>query len=338
MPLLDMQRKGQQIGRIRIGQKIATDKKDRNGNVIFRPVKLDTFRLTTGSRQSADVAAAVLGGKVQQWERGQWEVITERDALMVTVPPRDEAISQNYEMWSKGGCIRRCDSQTEQISGKPCLCPSDPLERDRLAKLKTPAACKPITRLSVQIPDLLGLGVWRIDTGSYYAAVELGDSAELMQAARDMGVFLPAVLRIDHRERVAGGQTKKFPVPVLEVLATFRDIATGAIARGGIAAQLPPSMQPAKAIEAAATPAATAPQAKPQRHEQVTAQGIADQAAKATTRAEIEDLAALASDEELLQDHADTGDGAIEELDAFLKHRWKTLPRPAEDDEEGGAA
>jgi hypothetical protein len=264
---------------------------------------------------------------VRSWGHGQYEVYTERDSLMVTIPPRDEVISQWYEMWSKGGCQRRCDSQTEKLSGKPCLCPADPLERDRLARLIVPQACKVVTRLNVMIPDLPGLGVWRIDSSSYYAAVELGDTAELMQRAREAGVFLPAVLRIDQRERVAGGQTKKFPVITLEVLATFRQIATGAISQGGMAAQLPPTMKPAKAIEAAPAPVAAAPAAKPTRVEQVTAQGIADQAAAATTRAEVHRLARLAEDEELEQDHVNTGDGVFEELKTFLNHRWETLPR-----------
>ena len=130
------------------------------------------------------------------------------------------------------------------------------------------------------IPDLPGLGVFRLDTGSYYAAVEIGDAAALMQVARDRGVFLPAILRIEQRQRVAGGQTKKFPVPVLEVLVTFRDLATGAIEAGGIAAQLPPAPgeQP-RAITAGPAvpppredrPAAAARQQKPP-----TAQEIAD--------------------------------------------------------------
>ena len=109
------------------------------------------------------------------------------------------------------------------------------LERADLAKANPPQACKLVTRISVMIPDLPGLGVFRLDTGSYYAATEIGDSAALMQVARDKGVFLPAILRIEHRQRVAGGQTKKFPVPVLEVLTTFRDLATGAIERAGVA-------------------------------------------------------------------------------------------------------
>ena len=132
------------------------------------------------------------------------------------------------DVGNKGGCgIRRCDSQREQISEGVCLCPhaEDPgnagdvenaaRKRADLAKANPPRACKLVTRINVMIPDLPGLGVFRFDTGSYYAAVEIGDSAALMQMARAKGVFLPAILRIDQRQRVSGGQTKSYPVVVL---------------------------------------------------------------------------------------------------------------------------
>ena len=237
MAVLDLQRKGQQIGRIRIGQQVAVirDGKDTGKT---RPSKLSTFRFTTGSRVSAEAISALYGGDVRQWG-SEWEVVTAQSAIGVTVPPRDEVVSQWYEMWNKGGAVRRCDSQTEQISGGPCLCPhaEDPSnstqaddaarKRAALAKLNPPQACKLVTRINVMIPDLPGLGVFRLDTGSYYAAVEIGDSAELMQMARDKGVFLPAILRIDQRRRVAGGQTKTYPVIVLEALTTTFEDALG---------------------------------------------------------------------------------------------------------------
>jgi hypothetical protein len=251
MAIHDIQRRGQQIGRIRIGEQVAI-LKDGKDTGRTRPARRETFRLTTGSRHEADAIAALLGGTPRPWN-GQWEIPTDATEINVMVPPRDQVISQNYEMWTAGGCQRRCDSRHEQLSGGPCLCPhaADPddqgeveraaLRRAEMAKMNPPRACGLVTRLNVMIPDLPGLGVFRLDTGSYYAAVEIGDAAALLQAARDRGLFLPAVLRIDHRQRVAGGQTKKFPVPVLEILATFRQIAGGELEAAGIAAQLPPA-------------------------------------------------------------------------------------------------
>jgi hypothetical protein len=329
MPLLDIQRKGQQIGRIRIGIKVKPD----HGQE--RPTRLSTFRLTTGSRYSADAIVDVLGGEVRPWE-GQWEVITERSELVVTIPPRDQVITQWYEMWNRGGCLRRCDSQREQISGKPCLCPADPVERSVLAKQNPPVACKNVTRINVMVPDLPGFGVWRLDTGSYYAAVELGDSAALMEAARDAGVFLPAILRIDQRTRVAGGKTTHYPVPVLEVTATFRQVVSGELAAAGMVAQLPPATEPVhRALTAtpatapAPAPAAASPTVAPATAPP-TAQELAEMAAAAVSRAEVEQLVALAKEHLLTEEHVlvDPATETYDQLAEVLRERWKELPRP----------
>lgn len=346
MPLLDIQRRGQQIGRLRIGQSVlmkddnGNPLKDRNGNPKTKPVRLDTFRFTTQSRHSADAIAELYGGQVREWN-GEFEVITGKAEIGVTIPPRDEIVSQWYEMWSKGGCVRRCDSRVEKLSGKECLCPhaADPddltqveaaaLERARLAKLKPPQACSVKTRISVMIPDLPGLGVFRLDTGSYWAAVEIGDAAAVMQVARDRGVFLPATLRIEHRKRVANGQTKKFAVPVLEVLATFREIASGALEAGGYTAQLPPAPgEQRRALTNGSTPP---PAPSPQSEEdgppfQMTAQEIADLAKTRTTREAIEALAEQARKTRCEDDHVDIGNDVFDELKTFLRDRWRALP------------
>lgn len=347
MAVLDIQRRGQQIGRIRIGQQVAVIKDGRDTGKT-RPARLDTFRITTGSRSEADAIAALYGGEVREW-RGEFEVITTKSEIGVTVPPRDEVISQWYEMWTAGGCVRRCDSQREQISGGQCLCPhaedpSDPdetaraaLQRAQMAKQSPPKACKLVTRVNVMIPDLPGLGVFRLDTHSYYAATEIGDTAHLMQAARERGVFLPAILRIEHRQRVANGETKKFPVVVLEVLTTFRDLATGAIEQAGIAAQLPPAPGGQhKAIAAPAVPVPDAPvpaaTAEPMVAPETIAREIAEAAREAATRSNIERLMAKAQEEGVEGDHVCVDPEADEwgELRSYLREMWKRLPRDGE--------
>jgi Recombination directionality factor-like len=347
MPVVDIQRRGQQIGRLRLGQQVAVlrDGKDTGKT---RPVKLTTFRFTTGSRVTARAIAELYGGEVRDWS-GEYEVITSKSEIGVTVPPRDEVVSQWYEKWTKGGCERRCDSQREQITGGPCLCPhaEDPsdadevartaLERSDLAKKNPPQACKLVTRISVMIPDLPGLGVFRLDTGSFYAAVEIGDSAALMQVARERGVFLPAILRIEQRQRVAGGQTKKYPVPVLEVLATFRDLATGVIENAGIAAQLPPAPgEPPRAITAGPPPGPAKERDSGPLFARMTpaakAQHLADKAKDATGRTEIEALAEIAKHERLAEDHVciDREGDVWQELHAYLTGQWKALPAGGE--------
>lgn len=329
MAVLDLQRRGQQIGRIRIGQQVRTS----SGKM--RPARLDTFRFTTGSRASADAIAALYGGQVRDWGAGEYEVITGQSAIGVTVPPRDQIVSQWYEMWTAGGCQRRCDSQHEQISGGACLCPAAE-ERSRLASLNPPQACKLVTRISVMLPDLPGLGVWRLDTGSYYAAVEIGDSGELMQMARERGVFLPAVLRIEQRQRVADGQTKKFPVPVLEVTATFRDLATGAIEAAGITAQLPPPPGGERRAITSGTPArepAPAAPAQPAPQQQrLSAQQIADLVPTATTRRDLAVLAKQAKELGYGDDLVctDYDNDVWEPLSEYVNSCWSGLPAAEE--------
>jgi hypothetical protein len=256
MPVLDLQRRAYQSGRIRLGQAVKTGKQDKAGRDITRPVKLDTLRFTSPSRFQVEAAALAYEGEVCPWDnrgRKEWEVITAVSEIMVAIPPAADAISQWYEMWTGGGCQRRCDSQHEQKSGGSCLCPhaQDPddedevdrmaRERARLSKLMPPQACGLKTRVSLVLPDLPDVGVWRLDTGGFYAAGELIGKAELMALCRDRNLFLPARLWIDHRVDVVNGQTRKYPVPALEILKTFRQVATGELEEAGWAAQLPPA-------------------------------------------------------------------------------------------------
>lgn len=308
--VLDVQRRGQQLGRLRMGETLVSQK----GNPY--PARTDTFLFTTGSRYAAEIVGAKFGGQAGPWsvDPRQFAVLTTETAIFVTIPPRDGIVSQSYEMWNAGGAIRRCDSQRDEISGKPCSCPhaedtgnadevaNMALRRAELAKLNPPQACKLTTRISVMIPDLPGLGVWRLDTHSYYAAVEIGDQAELMETARDQGVFLRAMLRIDQRKRIAGGKTKSYPVPVLEILDTFRDLVTGVLAAGPSAAVL----QPGKPVAAlTAGPAVHHQPALPTAPEPVvplTAQQIADRILGDVSSQEFDRYAAMAREERCADD------------------------------------
>lgn len=206
MALIDIQRRIVEAGRIRIGHQVATSGGRR------RPAKLDTFRLTSSDKRRIDQAAATYGGTPAEWQSPagpQWEVVTERSELEVLVPPADLSFSQHYELWSAGGCQRRCDGAVETFSGSACLCDPDARE------------CDIHTRLSVLLRDLPGLGVWRIDTQGWYAAQELAGSVHLIGLMAGTGL-LPARLRLDQRSVKRPGndgkpETRRFAVPVLDV-------------------------------------------------------------------------------------------------------------------------
>lgn len=319
MPLLDIQRRAQQLGRIRIGQQVPT------ANGKMRPAKLGTFRLTTASRTTADAVAAHFGGTVQQFTTartaGQWEVITELAELPVMVPPVG-ALTQDYELWTAAGCARRCDSQIERISGEACMCPADALARQAAAQRGE--ACKAMTRLNVMLPDLPGLGLWRLDTSGYYAAVELGGAADLLQQATARGLSIPAELAIEQREvRRPGQKPKQFPVPVLRVLPTLREMAEiGAGERPTLAAQLPPPVRPVAAL--------TSGQERQQQDEHLVgpAQALADRAQKAGDIAAVRQVWTEASEAWLLDEFVTVpGTDVMEMLREVLQERVADLEK-----------
>lgn len=218
MPIIGIQQQQTEVGRIRFGVKIKTGSGGRE-----RPVKLDRLRFTSPRKALIERIAELYGGTVEPWQppRGsqQWQVITNATEVPVLVPEQDPSQNQWYEMWSAGGCLRRCDGQKETISKSSCLC--DPDERD----------CKMHTRLRVMLEDVPGLGAWRVDTGSYYAAVELPGIAALLAMAQGA---IPGRLVLDQRTvtRQVNGkpQTFNFAVPVLHV----EEITPGQLVSGKV--------------------------------------------------------------------------------------------------------
>lgn len=222
--LIEQQRRLREIGRIRMGDTEQVTR-ERNGKTekVTRPRKLATFRLTSRDERVVRAAAEQYGGDVRDWaapDGKQWELYTATAELDVIVPPTEMAFSQWFESWTAGGCDRRCDGDQELISGKACLC--DPDAR----------TCKMTTRLSLILPSLPGLGVWRLETHGYYGATELAGAVELChQAFSNRGQLLPARLRIEQRQvkRKLNGKvtTLKFPVPTLDLDVSFAALQAG---------------------------------------------------------------------------------------------------------------
>ncbi|WP_030798882.1 hypothetical protein [Streptomyces sp. NRRL S-337] len=210
MPILDLQQRIRELGRIRIGQKVPTS----NGNT--RPSKLNRFRLTSPSRELLDRVATQYGGTVAPWTpdggAGQYEVITDATRMPILVP--HQPVSQYYELWSGGGCQRRCDGVTELLSDRPCPCGPDPQRRQ----------CKPTTRLNVVLAEVPGVGVWRLESHGYYAALELPGVAELLAKA---GGYVPAFLGLEERTAKREGKTLRWMVPTIDVDITPTALMSG---------------------------------------------------------------------------------------------------------------
>lgn len=211
-------------GRIRIGIKVPTS----NGK--SRPEKIDRFRFTSQDRTALDQVAAVCGGQVVEWKDpkaapGQWQVITDARELRIALPPDPLGNTPIYELWSGGGCQRRCDGETCEMLTQG----RDGLDLQQVACIcdrKGALECKLHTRLSVLLPDVRFTGTWRLDTKSHNAALELPGMVDLIRSLQDRGI-VRATLRVEWRKQVAAGQTKDFAVPVLGVDQSLDQLAAG---------------------------------------------------------------------------------------------------------------
>jgi hypothetical protein len=231
MPILELQARMYERGRIRIGQKVATS----GGR--SRPEKLDRFRFTSAARENLEPIAAAYGGTVQQWTpddgRVQWEVVTDSARIPILVPPNP--VTQWLELWSGGGCQRRCDGVRDVISDSPCLCDPDPEKRQ----------CKPTTRLNVILRDMPGIGVWRLESHGWNAAVELPGLASFVARADGM---VPAFLTLEERVTKKDGKTNRFMVPGIDVEITPSQLLASGNGNGAAPAAV--GAGEAKAIEA----------------------------------------------------------------------------------------
>ncbi|MGW6578930.1 recombination directionality factor [Streptomyces globisporus] len=206
--LLNIQRRAAEHGRLRTGYT--------QGN---RPVKSATWVVTSHSEEHVRAAAELWGGEAEQWTPlnsniTQWRVITKASSIEALITPGDP-LNQYNEMWSAGGCQRRCDGETELLSRQSCLCARQ-FGEDWHTQPKG-RVCSATSRFNVMLPDLSGMGMWRAETHSFYAASEWGGMVDMVLAGTDGKGFVPVTLRIEPRQVVREGKTKKFPVVVVEL-------------------------------------------------------------------------------------------------------------------------
>lgn len=242
MPVVGIQRRMREIGRIRLGDQVP----DKNGKP--RAHMLETFRLTSSSRDILALAAQAYGGEVTAWPDGPsdglFQLYTTAASLPIAIPPSEEPYSQWLELWSAGGCQRRCDGVTvlvpteKGMRERKCMCdPDGPKGRE----------CVLTTRLSVMLPDVPVLGIWRLESRGEYAARELPGVMALIASASRTGVILPGELRIEKREvkKAAEKFPRRFVVPVIDLQVPLRELLPGGSLTGGGALPAPPSGRPA---------------------------------------------------------------------------------------------
>lgn len=226
-----------EAGRIRIGRR---NDKARGGREA-----LNSFRFTSVHEDLIQRIATLYGGTVTPWNepmaragKSQWQVTTTSTRIHVYLVP--DALSQWFELWTKGGLQRRCDgySYTRTVSRgdeivdivEPCVCAA---QGERQCDLKT--------RMSVILPDVGFLGAWRFDTSSINTALELpGMWHWISQLQQGGNGLVHAVMTLEDRHDVVAKQTRNFKVVTLGVLNTPNEIAQGAASVAAIGAGVSP--------------------------------------------------------------------------------------------------
>jgi len=232
--ILTLQRQARELGRLRTGT-LGTSAKGKP-----QPSRSKTWIVTSQAKHYIEAAAAEWGGTVEAWQPNgkgaqQWRVVTQAPLIDAILPPGDP-LSQSLELWSAGGCARRCDGYTETLSDNPCICRADYGEQFfEIAPKDT--VCKMTTRLNVILPSMPDIGIWRVESHSFYAANEIAAAVDMLKSAAGPAAMVPIRLRIEQRTRVAKGQTKHFPVIAVELRgATGGQVLEAVSANGQIVA------------------------------------------------------------------------------------------------------
>jgi Recombination directionality factor-like len=243
--IITLQRQMRELGRLRCGY--SEMKPTRSGENKPQPVKSATWILTSRHRHYLEAAVELGWGRdIENWtpqgqRTSQWRLTTDMPSIDALLPPGDP-ISQHYEMWSGGGCTRRCNGEREQTTNQACVCREE--YGDEFYRRSAREVCKTYTRLGVILPQLPDVGQWQIVTKGYHSAVELPAQVDLIRYATGGTLAVPIALGIEQRSELDEGKRRDYQVVILQVRgAVMGPMLTAAAERAAIEAGGQPARQ-----------------------------------------------------------------------------------------------
>lgn len=241
---VDLPSRYPELGRLRLGEK----------GPKGEPKRLTHWRATSRDEYTIKAFASKYGGDCRAWQghQGEWEVLSETSVLEVQLPL--DALDLSYEMWGSGGLKRRCDGARVTVPVQDpegghydtieCECKAmglDPL-RDR-------DACNLTLRLRVVLPELPGVGVWMLTSGSKFAAQELPGQVDLIDAIRTRTqILIPCTLSLEQRTMKVPFEKfeRRFAVPTLRVSSSMAALQAGAGEMRALKRPSPAPLAPAR--------------------------------------------------------------------------------------------
>ena len=207
------------VGKLRIGEKVAATSKA--GAAIERPSAIDYFRGDPEDGITSPESAASFH-----------EVYGERPKVIrCQLPGRvpEDVFEGAWRLYGARKLKIRCDGETcdERTAtggweAKPCVCKARalaPTHKDH---------CKLTWTLNVLLPDVLGVGVWQIDTGSEISIARISRWLQMMASVGGDLMLLDFTLNLVPVDVTPDGRTKQ--VHVLEpraVASSPRELLTG---------------------------------------------------------------------------------------------------------------
>lgn len=215
VPLSDLSRRIPLVGKLKAGVY-------KSG----RPQAIDTWRLTTSSREFAADFADIYGGTVEPMTNKnsphKWEVISEASEISIALLG-ENGYSVQYELWSGGGCQRRCDGVTAEVIQTTGPDDVEYAPTNCICDAKQELECSLKSRLTMILPDLPFRGGVVYETGSKNFAEESQGMLALLAQMQASGVTR-GKLRLEQR-RSSGN--RKYTIAVVGVEQSPEAIVSG---------------------------------------------------------------------------------------------------------------